>query len=81
MHPKTKLILIGCLSLVVFSTSAQYVSNDGRFQVNERKGCAPFEFVFTNLEVGKCTGDENCAIGYFLNGSGQLVEINDNIYY
>jgi gliding motility-associated-like protein len=79
MHPKAKLILIGCLSLVVFSTSAQYLSNDGRFQVNERKGCAAFEFTFTNLEAGECNSTRPCAIGYFLNGSSELVEINANI--
>jgi gliding motility-associated-like protein len=79
MRLTTKSIFIGCLFLVAFSSSAQYLSEDGLFEVDERKGCASFQFTFTNLEIGECIPSRPCAIGYFLNGSSQLVEINDNI--
>ncbi len=79
MKSTTKIFLFGCFCFFICSASAQYISQDGRFQIDERKGCAPFQFTFTNLEAGECSAVRPCAIGYFLNGSTQFIEINANI--
>lgn len=52
-------------------TSAQFLSEQGRFQVDQIKGCAPFTITLTNLQAGSCTTGSPCAMDYLGNGQTQ----------
>jgi gliding motility-associated-like protein len=46
-----------------FSAQAQYTSRLGRFQVDQKKGCAPFTVTITDANLitsGDCTGSKPC---------------------
>jgi gliding motility-associated-like protein len=61
-----KHILVYILLLAGFLAQAQpYNSRLGRFQVDQKRGCAPFTITLTNLLPGTCVpGTSPCAIDY-----------------
>jgi gliding motility-associated-like protein len=52
------------VTLLPTITYAQYVSNNGNFQVSEIKGCVPLTLTFTNLKAGACTGGSPCDVKF-----------------
>jgi gliding motility-associated-like protein len=57
---------VGWLLIPVLS-SAQFVSRLGRFQVDQRKGCAPFTVTITNANLitsNQCTGANPCLMNF-----------------
>jgi len=64
-----RLLIISFAVLGVLPVSAQYVSRLGRFQVDEKKGCAPFTVTLTNLLAGDCTPGKPCVMDYESNGT------------
>lgn len=61
----TKIVLICGALLWVSVTQAQpYLSNLGRFQVDQIKGCAPFTVTLANLLAGNCTAGNPCSMDY-----------------
>lgn len=61
---------ISPLILTVFLLTAwnafgqPYTSRLGRFEVDQKKGCAPFTITLTNLLVGDCTPGKPCVMDY-----------------
>lgn len=47
-------------ALLSFSMHAQYMSNQGRFQVAEKSGCAPFSITLTINAPSVCNGANPC---------------------
>ncbi len=66
------------LSIVLFFTatfvaaySQPYTSRLGRFQVDQKRGCAPFTLNLTNLLAGECIAGKPCTIDYEGNSNFQ----------
>lgn len=60
-------ILSGWLLCVPLLSNAQYISRLGRFQVDQRKGCAPFTVTITNANLitsNQCTGANPCLMNF-----------------
>jgi gliding motility-associated-like protein len=53
-------VLAGCGMLPLFA-GAQFTSRLGRFQVDQRKGCAPFQITVT---AAMCTGVNDCLMNF-----------------
>jgi gliding motility-associated-like protein len=61
-----------CLLIAGFTAYAQpYPSRLGRFQVDQKRGCAPFTITLTNLLAGDCTPGKPCVMDYENNNSNQ----------
>jgi gliding motility-associated-like protein len=67
----TKTILMawgyGLLLFIPYLSGAQYISRLGRFQVDQRKGCAPFTVTITNANLvttNQCTGANPCLMNF-----------------
>lgn len=57
----------GWLLLIPVIGQAQFVSRLGRFQVDQRKGCAPFTVTITNanlITTNQCTGTNPCLMNF-----------------
>lgn len=62
------------LLFVSLSLKAQYTSRLGRFQVDQKKGCAPFTITITDtnlITTGDCTPGKPCNMDYEGNGQQQ----------
>lgn len=64
-------IALGLLSVAFLSQAQPYPSRLGRFQVDQKKGCAPFTITLTNLLVGDCTPGKPCVMDYEGKGTQQ----------
>ena len=67
-----RIILLSWFTVLVVMAHAQYVSRLGKFQVDQKKGCAPFTVTITNtnlLTTGECTALKPCNMDY--EGKGQ----------
>ncbi len=59
-------------TLATVAVQAQpYPSRLGRFQVDQKKGCAPFTITLTNLLAGDCTPGKPCVMDYEGNNKQQ----------
>lgn len=68
MIRKTLLLFLTCYASLSFAQSP-YVSKLGKFQVVEKKGCAPFTVTFQTLVAGGCVPGVNpCAIDFLGDG-------------
>ncbi len=66
------LFILIWLTVAGFAANAQpYTSRLGRFQVNQKRGCAPFTITLTNLLVGDCTPGKPCVMDYEGNNTNQ----------
>ncbi len=57
----------GWMFVLPVLTQAQFVSRLGRFQVDQRKGCAPFTVTITNANLvttNQCTGANPCLMNF-----------------
>ncbi|MBX2965865.1 MAG: gliding motility-associated C-terminal domain-containing protein [Cyclobacteriaceae bacterium] len=74
---------IGILFLIPIFVQAQYVSDlFGRFQVDERKGCAPLTVTIIDTDLqgtGPCTGTNPCDISWG-DGSVQQQNVFTHVY-
>jgi gliding motility-associated-like protein len=73
---KSVSILILLFFGIVIASNAQspYKSRLGRFQVDEKKGCAPFTVTITNanlITTGECTAGKPCLMDYQGNNTQQ----------
>ncbi|MBX2957335.1 MAG: gliding motility-associated C-terminal domain-containing protein [Cyclobacteriaceae bacterium] len=69
-------LVISLLVLFPLLAQAQYVSQQGRFSVDEQKGCAPLTVTILNtnlITVGQCTGLNPCDMDW---GDGSLPQQN-----
>ena len=78
-----KIILLLIISLIGLEAQAQspYKSRLGRFQVDQKKGCAPFTVTITDtnlITTGNCTAGKPCEMDY--EGKGQQQNIFTYIY-
>ncbi|NJN41245.1 MAG: gliding motility-associated C-terminal domain-containing protein [Flammeovirgaceae bacterium] len=68
---------IWAVGLILFFSSAaysQYTSRLGRFQINQKKGCAPFTVIITDtnlITTGECTPGKPCLMDYLGNNQQQ----------
>ncbi|MBY0434359.1 MAG: T9SS type B sorting domain-containing protein [Cyclobacteriaceae bacterium] len=72
--PVDKWTVVGLLFCCLISTVAiaqPYPSRLGRFQVDQKKGCAPFTITLTNLLAGDCTPGKPCVMDYEGNNTQQ----------
>ncbi len=68
------LSILFCLAVTLAALGQPYPSRLGRFQVDEKKGCAPFTVTITNLLPGTCLpGISPCAVDY---GDGSPLQTN-----
>lgn len=69
-----KVCIAVILSILALSAHAQYTSRLGRFQVDQKKGCAPFTVTITDtnlITTGDCTPGKPCNMDFEGNGQQQ----------
>lgn len=72
-------ILAWMTAMVVGTTVAQgqpYTSRLGRFQVDQKKGCAPLTVNITNLLAGECTAGKPCTMTFGDNTPSQQLQFS-----
>ncbi|MDZ4716352.1 MAG: gliding motility-associated C-terminal domain-containing protein [Cytophagales bacterium] len=57
-------LLVGLLLVAWCSAAQPYPSRLGRFEVNQKKGCASFTLTLTNLLPGDCTPGKPCVMNF-----------------
>lgn len=57
-------VIVACLSLPVIMYAQPYNSRLGRFQLDQKKGCASFTINLTNLLAGECSGAKPCSMTF-----------------
>lgn len=65
-------LICGTLLWVSVALAQPYVSEGGRFQVDQIKGCAPLTITLTNLLAGNCDAANPCSMDYLGNNQQTL---------
>jgi gliding motility-associated-like protein len=68
---KHLLILSFFIVTGIAASGQPYPSRLGRFQVDQKRGCAPFTITLTNLLAGDCTPGKPCVMDYESNNANQ----------
>ncbi|MBS1977447.1 MAG: gliding motility-associated C-terminal domain-containing protein [Bacteroidetes bacterium] len=68
---KSCCLWLAAMALTSIAAAQPYVSRLGRFQVDQKKGCAPLTINLTNLLAGDCTPGKPCVMDYEGNNNQQ----------